>query len=117
MVQRNPCRPHPLGTLSLVSRPSGSQLYGTPYLCTCNSTTAFMTSTRRGKGVRLRWTHVGGVKPHVDVQTEKLKLESTDVILSSSHAKKLAYFFYRNFVFGQKKSENFSAIEISDTNY
>jgi len=30
-----------------------------------------------------------GVKPHVDVHTEKLKLESTNVILSSSHAKKL----------------------------
>ena len=33
----------------------------------------FMTSTRRGEGVRLRWTHVDrgrGVKPHVDVHTE-----------------------------------------------
>ena len=39
----------------------------------------------------------------------KLKFESTDVILSSSHAKKLAS-FYPNFVFGQKKSGNFSAI-------
>ena len=35
------------------------------------------------------------------------KLESTDVILSSSHAKKLATFFYQNFVFGQKKVEIF----------
>ena len=43
-------------------------------------------------------------RPH-----RKLKLESTDVILSSSHAKKLAS-FYQNFVFGQKKSGNFSAI-------
>src|SRR6218665_1168242 len=47
----------------------------------------FMTSTRRGEGVRLRWTHVDGGggpapcgRPH-----RKLKLESTDVILSSSH--------------------------------
>ena len=32
-----------------------------------------------------------GVQPHVDVH-KKLKLESTDVILSSSHAKKLASF-------------------------
>jgi len=33
----------------------------------------FTTSTRRGRGVRLRWTHVDGregVKPHVDVLTE-----------------------------------------------
>ena len=33
----------------------------------------FMTSTRRGEGVRLRWTHVDGgrgVQPHVDVHTE-----------------------------------------------
>src|SRR6218665_2507318 len=68
----------------------------------------FMTSTRRGEGVRLRWMHVDGGKggpapcgrPH-----RKLKLESTDVILSS-HAKKLAS-FYQNFVFGQKKVEIF----------
>jgi len=34
----------------------------------------FMTSTRRGREVRLKWTHVdwreGGIKPHVDVHTE-----------------------------------------------
>src|SRR6218665_3573884 len=40
-------------------------------------------------------------RPH-----RKLKLESTDVILSSSHAKKLAS-FYQNFVIGQKKVEFF----------
>ena len=51
-----------------------------------------------------------GVKPHVDVQTEKLKLESTDVILSSSHAKKLAYFFTGILSFDGIKSGNFSAI-------
>jgi len=46
------------------------------------------------EGVRLRWTHVNGEgglspcgRPH-----RKLKLESTDVILSSFHAKKLASF-------------------------
>ena len=54
------------------------------------------------------WTEGGGPapcgRPH-----RKLKLESTDVILSSSHAKKLRL-FYQNFVFGQKKSGNFSAI-------
>src|SRR6218665_1569694 len=55
----------------------------------------FMTSTRRGEGVGLRWTHVDGGsgspapcgRPY-----RKLKLESTDVILSSSHARKLASF-------------------------
>jgi len=54
-----------------------------------------MTSTLRAEGVRLRWTHVDGGRrgqspcgrPH-----RKLKLESTDVVLSSSHAKKLASF-------------------------
>jgi len=33
----------------------------------------FMTSTQRGEGVRLGWTHVdggGGSSPHVDVHTE-----------------------------------------------
>src|SRR6218665_1218539 len=58
----------------------------------------FMTSTRRGSGSGGRmWT--GGQapcgRPH-----RKLKLESTDIILSSSHAKKLGVFFYQNFVFG-----------------
>src|SRR6218665_2311079 len=60
-----------------------------------------------GGGVRLRWTHVDWTgwrgqapcgRPH-----RKLKLESIDVILSSSHAKKLASFFYQNFVFGRNK--------------
>jgi len=52
----------------------------------------FMTSTRRRRGVRMRWTHVdGGVSsfghPHI-----KLKLYSCDTILSSSHEKKLTSF-------------------------
>ena len=70
----------------------------------------FMTSTRRGREVRLRWTHVGGERggqapcgsPH-----RNLKLESTDVILSSSHARKLASFFYQNVVFGWNKKWKF----------
>ena len=47
-----------------------------------------MTSTRRGGQVQVDvcgWED--GVKPH-----RKLKLEPTDVILSSHHAKKLASF-------------------------
>src|SRR6218665_257664 len=51
----------------------------------------FMTSTRRGSGSGGRiWTGRGQApcgRPH-----RKLKLESTDVILSSFHAKKLVYF-------------------------
>jgi len=63
-----------------------------------------MTSIRRGSGSGGRmW--IGGAapcgRPH-----RKLKLESTDVILSS-YAKKLASFFYQNFVFRQKKVEIF----------
>src|SRR6218665_3248098 len=65
----------------------------------------FMTSTRRGRGLGSggrMWTGKGGPapcgRPH-----RKLKLESIDVILSSSHAKKLVSFFYQNFVFGRNK--------------
>ena len=50
-----------------------------------------------------------GVQPHADVHTEKFKLESTDVILSSSHAKKLASFL-PEFRLWTEKSGNFSAI-------
>src|SRR6218665_1207779 len=55
----------------------------------------FMTSTRRGgrrsgSGGRM-WTGGGGQSP-CGRPHRKLKLESTDVILFSSHAKKLAYF-------------------------
>src|SRR6218665_3580431 len=72
----------------------------------------FMTSTRRGargsgSGGRM-WTGGRRSSP-MWTSTQKIKLKSTDVILSSSHAKKLAS-FYQNFVFGQKKSGNFSAI-------
>jgi len=51
---------------------------------------------------------VDGVKTHVDVYREKF--ESTDVILSSSHAKKLASFFTRISSLDEIKSRNFSAI-------
>jgi len=53
-----------------------------------------MTSTRRGEGVRLRWMHVdgGGGPAQCGRPHRKLKLESTDIILSSSHAKKLVSF-------------------------
>ena len=71
----------------------------------------FIMSTRRGSGVGLRWTHVDGGRgpapcgrPH-----RKLKLETTDVILSSSHAKKLAYFF-PEFGLWTEKRGNISAI-------
>ena len=49
-----------------------------------------------------------GVQPHVDVH-RKLKLESTGVILSSSHAKKLASFL-PEFRLWTEKSGNLSAI-------
>src|SRR6218665_540638 len=71
----------------------------------------FMTSTRRGRGSGSggrMWTEGGGPapcgRPH-----RKLKLESTDVILSSSHAKKLASFL-PEFRLWTEKSGNFSAI-------
>ena len=48
-----------------------------------------------GEGVRLRWMHVdrgkGGQAP-CGHPNRKLKLESTDIILSSCHAKNLASF-------------------------
>src|SRR6218665_3935414 len=68
----------------------------------------FMTSTRRGEGSGGRmWTGEGPApcgRPH-----RTLKLESTDVILSSSHAKKLASFL-PEFHLWTEKSGNFSAI-------
>src|SRR6218665_126355 len=51
----------------------------------------FMTSTRRGRGSGSggrMWTGEG-VQPPCGRPHRKLKLESTDVILSSSHAKDL----------------------------
>src|SRR6218665_1328181 len=69
----------------------------------------FMTSTRRGGGGRAQVDACGqgkGVQPHVDVH-RKLKLESTDVILSSSHAKKLVSFFTRISSLDRKKVDIF----------
>src|SRR6218665_3622017 len=44
----------------------------------------FMTSTRRGREVRFRWTHVdGGVS---SIRTSTKELDPTDVILSFSQA-------------------------------
>src|SRR6218665_3836401 len=61
-----------------------------------------------GEGVRLKVDACGWGRgqapcgrPH-----RKLKLESTDVILSSSHAKKLVYFL-PHLVFGRNKKWNF----------
>jgi len=70
----------------------------------------FMTSTRRGygsgSGGRM-WTGGGGSSPYGRPH-RKLKLESTDVILSSSHAKKLAS--VPEFRLWTDKSGNFAAI-------
>src|SRR6218665_2553971 len=54
----------------------------------------FMMSTRRGRGSgsgERMWAGEGSQAPCERLH-RKLKLESTDVILSSSHAKKLASF-------------------------
>src|SRR6218665_896756 len=66
----------------------------------------------RRRGVRLGWTHVDGGggpapcgRPH-----RKLKLESTDVILSSSHAKKLASFLPEFRLWTEKKWKFFCDI-------
>ena len=61
------------------------------------------------------WTGEGVPAPCGRPQ-RKLKLESTDVILSSSHAKKLV-FFLPEFRLWTEKSGNFYAIEINDINY
>ena|SRR6218665_991823 len=58
-----------------------------------------------GSGGRGRGVQAPCGRPH-----RKLKIESTDVILSSSHAKKLVYFFTRISFLDGIKSGNFSAI-------
>ena len=52
-----------------------------------------MTSTRRGRGCQAQVDACGRGRGQAPCGHRKLKLESTDVILSSSHAKKLASFF------------------------
>src|SRR6218665_1323365 len=67
----------------------------------------FMTSTRRG--VRLRWLHVDGGGVVSSVWTSSCphkKLETTDIILPSSHTKKFA-FLYQNFFFEQNRKWKF----------
>ena len=59
----------------------------------------------------------GGGEAPCERPHRNLKLESNDVILSSSRAKKLASFFTRISSLDKIKSGNFSAIEISDINY
>ena len=51
------------------------------------------------EGVRLRWTHADGGSQAPCEHTPR-KLKSTDIILSSSHAKKLAP-FYQNFILAE----------------
>jgi len=60
----------------------------------------------------LRWTHVDGARAQAPYgrPRRKLKLESIDVILSFSHAKKFASFFTRISSLDAIKSGNFSAI-------
>ena len=66
-----------------------------------------MTSTRRGRGVRLRHADGGRGVSSMWTSTQKIsKLEPTDIILSSSHTKKLT-FVDQNFVFGQSKKGKF----------
>ena len=54
----------------------------------------FMTSTRREEGARLRWMHADwGMVSSMWMSTHThTQLEPKDVILSSSHAKKLEFF-------------------------
>ena len=70
----------------------------------------FMTSTRRGEGVRLRWTGGGGGSAPCGRPHRNLKLESTDLILSSSHAKKLASFLPEFHLWTEKKWKFFCDI-------
>ena len=51
------------------------------------------TSTRRGGGVRLRWTKSGWGQESAPFGQPQRKLEPVDIILSSYHAKKLAIYF------------------------
>ena len=69
-----------------------------------------MMSTRRGGGGQDQVDACGrgeGVPAPCGRPHRKLKLESTDIILSSSHAKKLASFFTRISALDRKKVEIF----------
>ena len=65
--------------------------------------------------VRLRRTHADGRSMRTSTQ-KIFKLEPTDVILSSSHAKKLAFFWTRILSLDGIKSGKFSSIYISNIN-
>ena len=69
----------------------------------------FMTSTRRGEGGQAQVDACGRGPAPCGRPHRKLKLESTDVVLSSSHAKKLASFL-PEFRLWTEKNGNFSAI-------
>jgi len=72
-----------------------------------------MTSTRKGGGGKAQVDACGrerGSQAPCGRPRRKLKLESTDVILLSSAAKKLAYFKTRISSLDGIKSVNFSAI-------
>src|SRR6218665_789383 len=81
-----------------------------PWLSSIRGPSIYDVHTDRGR-VRLRWAHMdgGGGPAPCGRPLRKLKLESTDVILSSSHAKKLAS-FSPEFRLWTEKSGNFSAI-------
>ena len=64
-----------------------------------------MTSKRKGSGqAQVDACGWGEGQLHVDVHTKKL--EPTDIILSSFHAKKFP-FLYKNFFFGRNKKWKF----------
>src|SRR6218665_292044 len=74
-----------------------------------NGPSIYDVHTEEREGVRLRWTHVYGGPAPRGRPHRKLKLESTNVILSSSHAKKLASLFTRISSL-DRKSGNFSVL-------
>src|SRR6218665_2613203 len=66
----------------------------------------FMTSTRRGEGIRLRWTHVDGGRGFSPMwtSTQKIKIRAHRCHTVFFSCKEVGvFFFYQNFVFGQKK--------------
>src|SRR6218665_2593560 len=69
----------------------------------------FMTSTRRGEEVRLRWTHVDGGRGSSPMwtSTQKIKIRVHRRHTVFFSCKEVGVFFYQNFVFGQKKVEIF----------
>src|SRR6218665_3805299 len=60
----------------------------------------FMTSTRSGEGVRLRWTGGGGSSP-MWTSTQKIKIRVHRRHSVFFSCKEVGVFFYPNFVFGR----------------